>query len=167
MPWEKVFQCQSSEELRKEKTLLSELLTINRIQIQKEAKDWKEAIELVAQPLINDESIKPSYVRSMIKAVEEHGPYIVLMKHMALAHARPEEGVNHIAISAITLKSPVNFGHKENDPVSIIFCLAAEGSDAHLELISELSNLLEEEKLSRLIKSTNSEEFREILISQI
>jgi mannitol/fructose-specific phosphotransferase system IIA component (Ntr-type) len=145
--------------------LLSELLTEDRIQIQKGVKDWKEALSLAAAPLLLDGSIEPSYVDGIIHSVEEQGPYIVLMKHLALAHARPEEGANHLALSALTLKEAVNFGNPENDPVKVIFCLAAEGTDSHLKLMAELALLFEDEKLKQLIEAKDSKEFRKYLFS--
>jgi mannitol/fructose-specific phosphotransferase system IIA component (Ntr-type) len=145
--------------------LLSELLTEDRIQIQKSVRDWREALTLAAEPLLADGSIESSYVDGIIRSVEEQGPYIVLMKHLALAHARPEEGVNCLALSALTLKEPINFGNPENDPVKVIFCLAAEGTKSHLKLMGELASLFEDEKLKQLIEAKDSKEFRKYLFS--
>ena len=57
----------------------------------------------------------------MINAVEELGPYIVIIPHIAIAHARPSDNVLKNGISLITLKEPVEFGNKDNDPVYYIF----------------------------------------------
>ena len=53
------------------------------------------------------------------------GPYIVITKHVALPHARPEAGALESAIGIATLKHPVKFGNKDNDPVKYLFCLSA------------------------------------------
>lgn len=56
----------------------------------------------------------------MIRAVNDYGPYIVIGKHMALAHARPEDGVNKLGVSVATIEQPIDFGNPEMDPVKII-----------------------------------------------
>ncbi|MHC5269470.1 BglG family transcription antiterminator [Enterococcus sp. LJL98] len=144
--------------------MLKDLLFDNHILINKNASDWKEAIESVALPLLKEEAIEEKYVDAMIGAVNEFGPYIVIGKHLALAHARPEDGVNKLGISVATMEQPVNFGNEELDPVKIIFCLAATDSYAHLNIMKELVELIhDEEKLTRLIASPNVEAFKTIL----
>lgn len=70
---------------------LSELVTDDRVILHQVVGDWREAISAVAAPLIADGSILPAYVDSMIKAVDEFGPYIVpTVPHIALAHAGSE-----------------------------------------------------------------------------
>ena len=56
----------------------------------------------------------------MIKAVHDNGPYIVISKHIALAHARTECGALHTDISFATLEPAVNFGAGDLDPVKLI-----------------------------------------------
>lgn len=46
----------------------------------------------------------------------------------------------------MTLKSPINFGNKENDPVSLVVCLCAIDHTTHLKAMSELVQLLGDEE---------------------
>ena len=141
--------------------MLKDVLMDNHILINKNVSSWEEAIEAVALPLLKEEVIEKKYVEAMIHSVKEYGPYIVIGKHLALAHARPEDGVNQLGISVATIKQPVNFGNKEMDPVKIIFCLAATDSYSHLNIMKELVDLInDEEKLESLINSTGIEEFK-------
>lgn len=104
----------------------------------------------------------------MIRAVNDYGPYIVIGKHMALAHARPEDGVNKLGVSVATIEQPIDFGNPEMDPVKIIFCLAAVDSYSHLNIMKELIELINnEEKLDRLIECTNIEDFKQLLFSVV
>lgn len=144
--------------------MLEDVLTDNKVLINKRADNWQEAIELAAQPLLKEGYIKSSYIEAMIEAVEEHGPYIVLGKHLALPHARPEEGVNQLGVSVATFPDGVNFGHEELDPVKIVFCLAATDSYSHLNIMKELVSLINDsEKLEKLINSKKVEEFKKII----
>ena len=63
----------------------------------------------------------------IVRVTREEGPYFIIMKHVALPHAKPEYGALENAVSLTTLKDPVCFGHK-NDPVKyIIFLSSADG----------------------------------------
>lgn len=147
--------------------MLKDILTDNHIIINEEAATWQESIERVAKPLIKENIIEKRYVHAMIRAVEEYGPYIVIGKHLALAHARPEDGVNQLGISVATIKKPINFGNPEMDPVKIIFCLAAVDSYSHLTIMKELIELInDEEKLAQLIDCTTINEFKQLLFSE-
>jgi mannitol operon transcriptional antiterminator len=144
--------------------MLQDILSDSHILLNKECKDWKEAITKTGQLLLAEEVIEDRYINAMIKSVEEYGPYIVVGKHLALAHARPEDGVNKLGISVMTLKEPVNFGNPDNDPVKIIFCLAAVDSYSHLNVMKNLIELInDEEKLDQLITAQNINMFKQVL----
>lgn len=144
--------------------MISDLLMDKHIKINQSVSDWKEAIRAVAQPLLEEGSIEESYVDAMINTVYEYGPYIVIGENIALAHARPEEGVNELAVSVMTLNPPVVFNHENHDPVSLIFCLAAIDNHAHLKMMSTIVKLINEEgKIEELSKCDTLEKFKEEL----
>ncbi|MGM0900569.1 MAG: BglG family transcription antiterminator [Bacillota bacterium] len=144
--------------------MLQDILSDSHILLNKECNDWKEAITNTGQLLLAEEVIEERYINAMIKSVEDYGPYIVVGKHLALAHARPEDGVNKLGISVMTLKEPVNFGNPENDPVKIIFCLAAVDSYSHLNVMKNLIELInDEKKVERLIKAQDVNSFNQVL----
>lgn len=144
--------------------MLEDVLNEAGILINVPSKNWEQAIEDVAKPLITAQVIEPRYVTAMIDSLKEFGPYIVIGKHLAVAHARPEDGVNKLGISVLTLKHPIIFGHEENDPVKIIFCLAAVDSYSHLNIMKNLVALIhDEDKIQRLTEATTKSEFQKIL----
>ncbi|AGK56024.1 BglG family transcription antiterminator [Bacillus sp. 1NLA3E] len=144
--------------------MLEDILKDSDILLKQGCKDWKEAITKVAQPLVKEKVIEERYINAMIESVEEFGPYIVIGKHIALAHARPEDGVNKLGISVMTLQEPVNFGNPDNDPVKIIFCLAAVDSYSHLNMMKNLIELInDEEKLDQLISAKDVKMFNQVL----
>lgn len=145
-------------------TNIKDILTDSNIMIKEKAATWEESIERAAKPLVKENIVEERYVEAMIRAVNEYGPYIVIGKHMALAHARPEDGVNKLGVSVATIEQPIDFGNPEMDPVKIIFCLAAVDSYSHLNIMKELIELINnEEKLDRLIECTNVEDFKQLL----
>ncbi|GCF95863.1 transcription antiterminator BglG [Enterococcus florum] len=146
--------------------MLKDVLKDSAILLKQPVHDWEEAIEKVAEPLLKEAVIEKSYVEAMIQAVKEFGPYIVIGKHIALAHARPEDGVNRLGLSVATLEPPIEFGNDSNDPVKIIFCLAAVDSFSHLNIMKSLVELINDEaKIDRLSEFTDIEEFKAVLFS--
>lgn len=144
--------------------MLKDILTDSNILIQASPKNWEEAIELVAQPLLKENIIEQQYIEAMVASVNEYGPYIVIGKHLALAHARPEDGVNKLGVSVATLKDGVAFNNPDLDPVKIIFCLAAVDSYSHLNIMRELVELInDEEKLNQLITVKSIADFKKVL----
>ena len=59
---------------------LSDFLSDKHIQIRESITEWRDAIRLAAQPLLEDQFIEKRYVERMIRAVEEFGNYMVILQ---------------------------------------------------------------------------------------
>lgn len=135
--------------------MLSEVTNESLIRLNIEAVNWKDAIRKSADPLVKNGYATENYVNGMIKTTEESGPYIVISKGVALPHARPELGAKKIGITVTTLKTPIKFGNKSNDPVQFIFALCAVDNKSHLKAMSELVNFISDQNfLKSLVKET-------------
>lgn len=144
--------------------MLKEFLK-NNIILTDEFDSWELAIKQASEPLLEKNIIKESYVEAMINSVYKNGPYMIIMPHIALAHARPEDGVNENGISFLKLKTLVIFP-QEND-VDIIIVLAAKEDEGHLELMAELADLLvDDEKTEAIRRAHNKNQIKEILFSE-
>lgn len=121
--------------------MIRDILTVNTVDINVDVKNWQDAVVYSGRLLEKAGFVEERYIEAMLKVVNELGPYIVLLKGVALAHARPEAGAKKVGLSLITLKNPVEFGHEKNDPVNIVFALSAIDSSSHVELISELGKV--------------------------
>jgi ascorbate PTS system EIIA or EIIAB component len=104
--------------------------------------DWREAVRLSCRLLEEQAAVTADYAERCIAMVEEHGPYIVLAPGLALAHARPEDGVQRLGVSVVTLAEPVTFGHEDNDPVDVVFAFGSPDKDQHVGLLSTLAQHL-------------------------
>ncbi len=125
--------------------MLTQYLTPAVIELQVEADSWETAVTAAGSLLVKVKKCTPGYVQAMIAAVREMGPYIVLAPGLALAHARPEDGVLAMGISLVTLKNPVEFGSEANDPVSLILAFGGTDSKSHVGLLSTLAQFLEDD----------------------
>lgn len=138
--------------------MLKDLTDTSLIRLNIEADDWQTAIRKAAQPLVDHKKVKAAYVDEIINGVLEMGPYIVITKHVALPHARPEAGALESAVGIATLKHPVKFGNKDNDPVKYLFCLSATDNIKHLNALAELAGLFEEKAFFDLLDQANTPE---------
>lgn len=126
-----------------ENPLLSEITGKDLIKLNVSASNWEEAIRNSTDVLVTTGKVLPSYIEGMIETTKEMGPYIVITKHVAIPHARPETGAKELAISIATLAEPVVFGNEENDPVKYIFGLSGLDNKTHLTAMAELAELLD------------------------
>ncbi len=117
---------------------------------------WRDAV-LYAGGLLEEAGyITGQYTQDMVSLIESLGPYIVVMPGVALAHARPEGHVMKNSIAIVTLKDGLNFGHEMNDPVKVIFAIAAVNDDEHLKLFQSVADyLIDENNLNRVLHAKN------------
>lgn len=145
--------------------MLKEILQeANAIQLQVDTSDWKEALSIVAKPLIDRNFIEERYVEAIKKITEETGPYYVFEDEMfALPHARPEEGVNKLGFSLITLKTPISINSSPD--VDLIIMLCAKDGNSHIEYgLKPIFELLSDPEIRQKVKSArSSEEILELL----
>ncbi|MHB1394076.1 MAG: PTS sugar transporter subunit IIA [Clostridia bacterium] len=145
---------------------MEEIIGKRNIRVMVEASDWEHAIHEAGMLLLQSGSIREKYIQKMIDSVKTLGPYIVIAPGIAIAHARPGEEVIKSDISIVTLKTPVNFGNKQNDPVSIVFAFAAEEDVKHLSNLAILAQLLSDgKKIDKIIKTDKEEELYKIINS--
>lgn len=135
---------------------LPDLLTEQTIRFCRRAEDWREAVRLAGSLLVQQGLVTAAYVEAMIRVVEEIGPYMVLGPGIAMAHARPEDGVVRACMSLVRLKSGVEFGSEANDPVDLVFAFGAVDREQHLEALRELALLLQSEEGVAAIRLSRS-----------
>ncbi|OTQ57317.1 PTS sugar transporter subunit IIA [Gilliamella sp. A7] len=144
--------------------MLNQWLTGQTVNIIDSVKDWKEAIELCAAPLLENQSITPSYINAIFQLHESIGPYYVLAPGIAMPHARPEQGVNNLGLSMLLVKNGVNFNSSENDPVYLITLLAASDSTSHIEMLTQLASLFAESNdVNTIFNAKNSNEILAVI----
>jgi PTS system ascorbate-specific IIA component len=127
------------------------------------AADWREAIRQAGGVLEAAGSITAEYTESMIRAVEELGPYIVIMPGFAIAHAAPAPSVKKEDLALITLAEPVSFG-SPNDPVNLILCVACVDRESHVRALQAVAEVLcGDGIMERLAAATSVDELEQIL----
>ncbi len=144
---------------------LKQLIRPNLVALDVEVKDWQDAIRAAGRLLVDDGAVEERFPDAMIRVAKEFGPYIVIAPGIALPHARPEDGVIKASITVMRLKTPVDFGNKDNDPVYLVVALAALDNKGHVEGLSELATVLgDEEKIQNIKQAETKEELLEIFL---
>ncbi|ERK06318.1 MAG: PTS sugar transporter subunit IIA [Pantoea sp.] len=145
---------------------LSKWLNEEKIQYLENVSDWKEAIQVAGRPLLNEGAISQQYIDVIIQQKEDIGPYFVIAPRIAMPHARPEQGAQKLGLSIVKLGHAVKFDADENDPVDAIFMFSAPDSNSHIEMISQLAEVLsDDETMGRLFNAGSKEELSAILLA--
>ena len=132
------------------------------IQIVDDVEDWKKAIIIASNPLLEKGIISENYQNKMITNIEEMGPYVVLSKDIAMPHARPEDGANKSAISVLKVNNRVKFD--ENKNVNIIIALACSSDEDHIKTLQYVSKTLSDQNnYKEFVESKNIEQIYKIL----
>jgi PTS system ascorbate-specific IIA component len=143
---------------------LSEYLSEKTIKLNVDCKDWEDAVRSAGQLLFEAGAVESSYLDGMVKYIKRYGPYVVLLPGFALAHARPEDGAKRVAMSLITLKNPVCFGHENNDPVYVVMGLSATANEKHVQALADICDMLKDPNiLNKIREAVTIEEIKEIL----
>ncbi len=121
---------------------LAQLFTPRSIALGVTAGTWQESVRVAGRLLERNGIAGGAYTDAMIANVEANGPYIVVAPGFAFAHARPSEAVHRTGMSLVRLAEPVAFGHKTNDPVTLVVALAATEATAHTTAMAELAGVL-------------------------
>lgn len=144
--------------------MLGKWLTNQTVNIIDSVKDWKEAIQLCATPLLKNNAISQNYVDAIFQLHESIGPYYVLAPGIAMPHARPEQGVNQLGLSMLLVKQGVKFNSEDNDPVYLVTLLAANDSTSHIEMLTQLATLFgESNDMQTIFKAEHRDEILAVI----
>lgn len=150
---------------RKERDpMLIEVLNEDLIRTNVEITTRDEAVSASGELLYQNGFAEKEYIDAMLENVRKNGNYIVIAPGIAMPHARPECGAKKIGFSLMTLKEPVKFGHRTNDPVKIVIGLCAIDHQTHLTALSELVEILnDQDKMQAILDSDTSVDIMNII----
>ena len=133
---------------------LADLITPGRIQLVDSMDDWRGAIRLAANPLLEEELINDRYVHAMIECIENYGPYIFITPEVALAHAKPDGNVHGLSASMLLARDGVVF--PENKVARVIIVVALIDDEQHLGAMKDILEFFgDEHNTARLSEAVN------------
>lgn len=143
-----------------DKSEITKLIPEKYTQLNIDIKDWREAIEVATRPLILDKKIKKEYKSEIIRVIETLGNYMVFIPEIAFVHATPENVIEN-SISLLTLRSPINFGSKNQVKVKAIVVLA--NKEENMNLINLINILKKEGNIKRFKEAKKYDEIENII----
>ena len=124
--------------------------------------NWEEAIRFSGRVMKNQNLVTDRYIDQVISDVKEYGPYIVIVPGVAMPHSSAKnEGVIGTGIGFTIMPKTVSFEEvNEEKDAKLFFMLAAKDSEAHMQNIANLSDMLmEEDMVDDLMKVRNMEDY--------
>ncbi|MDA8502281.1 PTS sugar transporter subunit IIA [Citrobacter sp. Awk 2] len=144
--------------------MITTWLPPENIQIVDSVCDWKQAITLAAQPLLEKEAITQAYIQAIFNSHQELGPYYVLAPGLAMPHARPEQGGIKNGLSLLHIKKGISFDSQDNDPIYVVIMLCAISGNEHINMITALADIFSnDERLSALLKASSMEKIQAVI----
>lgn len=128
---------------------LCRYISEDNIQLNLVADNWEEAIRLSAMPLLRNNDITEEYIDAMIDNINNLGAYIVVDDGIAIPHARPDNYVKNFGITINTFKTPITIGSHNN--ITIFITIASINNENHIELITQIMKLIEDESFIELL----------------
>lgn len=119
---------------------VEDALKVENVRFVSGVTDWKDAVRLATEPLIECGCCEARYADGIIENTEKFGPYYILCPGLALLHGRPEQGALKTQISVTVARDGVDFGGGQ-EPVTLMVTLAAVDSDMHLEVMRAMAML--------------------------
>lgn len=119
--------------------------------------DWKQAIRVAAQPLLDEGAIETRYIDEIIQQTRLLGPYMFITDDVVLAHAKAEDGVNHLAFSMAVFEKEILFPKQKS--AKLILVLAAEDQVKHLRILKDIMAIFSTPKYKQtILQATSFEE---------
>lgn len=147
--------------------IMKDILKMENVKITDSVKDWKEAIEISVQPLIQQGYCEERYIAGIIENTQKFGPYYVLCENLALIHGRSEQGVIKTQLAITILKQPVKF-RTDGYNVRVLIALAAQDSKSHLEAMQAISNIFSDnERVQKILEADKAEIIYDLFVSSV
>lgn len=135
---------------------MENVFTNDNVKISDDILSWKEAINLSAKPLLDDDYIGKDYLDAIYHNIDEFGPYIDFGFELAVPHARPEFGVKRTGVSLLKLNNSINLMNDSNHPIKIIITFCSVDNTSHIDILKKISEIFGDQNKLIRIKNANS-----------
>src|SRR5699024_4425815 len=144
---------------------LGNVMNKELIQLHKSVSSWQEAIEVGTALLEMLCILSVHYKHDLISVINKRGPYMAVAPGIMLAHGAAKKD-GDVALSFTRLNPPISFGHKTNDPITLLFVFVAPDSSEHVPMLQHLlENLINTSNRKILIQSKSKKDISQILSS--
>lgn len=135
--------------------MIENLLKEENCVIRDRVEDWKEAVHVSLERLIEQGYCTAEYEQAVFDSTAEFGPYYVLTDNMALIHATNKVGVNKTQMAVTVLREPVQF-EEDGADVQILIALCAVDANAHIDGMATVLKLFGDDDRSEDVLAAKS-----------
>lgn len=118
--------------------------------VDEETDQWEDAIYKTSALLLQQRCVDPCYVEKMVEMGRIHGPYFVVNEDVAIAHARPQDGVHRLGLSLTVYREGLWIMKKK---IRFLFVLATPDQQEHLHILENIMRLCNDVEMRTAILS--------------
>ena len=130
-------------------------LKSSNVQLHAEAGDKIEAIRNVGELLVKSGNIKPDYIESMLNREKVANTF--LGNGIAIPHGLPKDRDSIIRTGVAVMQVPGGVEWNPGERVTLVVGIAAR-SDEHIEILTNLTHILDDDSLIEKLSSTQDAE---------
>ena len=132
------------------------ILSKERIRLRATAVDKQDAIRQAGALLVEQGCAKPAYVEGMLKRESTMSTY--LGNGVAIPHGMHENHPDVIQTSISIVQFPDGVIWEDDDKAYLVIGIAAVG-DGHMDILSNLAEVIEDEEMADLMAQTDDPNF--------
>ena len=132
------------------------ILSMERIRLQASAVNKLDAIRQAGALLVNNGCAKPAYIEGMLKRESTMSTY--LGNGVAIPHGMHENHPDVLQTSISIVQFPDGVLWEDDDKAYLVIGIAAVG-DGHMDILSNLAEVIEDEEMAELMAQTNNAQF--------
>lgn len=144
---------------------LKTLLPAENIVITDEDFNWKNAIWKLGDLLIEKKLVSSSYIKDIIKIVEDNGAYMVVDERFGIFHAKNNDNIFQTSLMLLVSKKQIQIKDKKTH---LILILASKDGHEHLQSLIEFSKIFEsKENIDKILKLSSNKEIFDFISKNI
>lgn len=144
---------------------LKTLLPAENIVITDEDFNWKNAIWKLGDLFIEKKLVSSSYIKDIIKIVEDNGTYMVVDERFGIFHAKNNDNIFQTSLMLLVSKKQIQIKDKKTH---LILILASKDGHEHLQSLIEFSKIFEsKENIDKILKLSSNKRIFDFISKNI
>lgn len=144
---------------------LKTLLPAENIVITDEDFNWKNAIWKLGDLFIEKKLVSSSYIKDIIKIVEDNGAYMVVDERFGIFHAKNNDNIFQTSLMLLVSKKQIQIKDKKTH---LILILASKDGHEHLQSLIEFSKIFEsKENIDKILKLSSNKRIFDFISKNI
>lgn len=141
---------------------LRDVLTPKTVFYFKDSYDPETAIRIVCEPLVKAGLTDEEYAESILCIISEKGLYSEISPGILLTHAHPTLNTKGVGLALGVFQQGVAFKKSGKEKIRVVFALCTPNNKAHLTVLRNLFDLLEDADFTNTLKTKKFADSRDL-----